>query len=70
MLLALTIWTITIVIVVLFAGQFWWFPESASSHGENVDRQFVYTLLVTGLVFVLAQMALGYFVFRYRERPD
>lgn len=70
MLLALIIWIITIVIVVLFAGQFWWFPESASSHGDNVDRQFVYTLWVTGLVFVVAQMALGYFIFRYRQRPD
>ena len=69
MLLAITIWIITLIIVVLFAGRVWWFPESASSHGAQVDTQFVYTLIVTGVIFILAQVALGYFIMRYRERP-
>ncbi len=68
-LLAFTIWTITTVTVVLFAGKYWWFPESASTHGESVDRQFMYTLWVTGAVFIVAQVALGYLLVRYRERP-
>lgn len=68
-LLAFTIWAITTVTVVLFAGKYWWFPESASSHGESVDRQFMYTLWVTGAVFIVAQVALGYLLVRYRERP-
>ncbi|MDA2934513.1 cytochrome c oxidase subunit II [Acidobacteria bacterium AH-259-D05] len=70
MLLAITIWIITIITVVLFAARVWWFPESASAHGTTLDTQFVNTLMVTGLVFILAQLGLGYLVFRYRERPD
>jgi len=70
MLLAITIWVITLVTVILFAGGFWWFPESASSHGFLLDEQFVYTLWVTGVVFILAQVILGYFVFKYKETPD
>lgn len=69
MLLAITIWVITLITTILFAGRFWWFPESASSHGAQLDTQFVYTLIVTGIIFVLAQVALGYIIVRYRERP-
>jgi len=69
MLLAVTIWIITIASVILFAGRFWWFPESASTHGDALDTQFIYTLIVTGAVFILAQLGLGYAIFRYRERP-
>jgi cytochrome c oxidase subunit 2 len=69
MLLAITIWIITLISVILFAGRFWWFPESASAHGALMDTQFVYTLIVTGLIFILAQVSLGYFIIRYRERP-
>jgi cytochrome c oxidase subunit 2 len=69
MLLAITIWIITIVTAILFAGRFWWFPEVASEHGPAIDRQFVYTLVVTGIVFVIAQIGLGYVVMHYRDRP-
>ena len=69
MILALTIWIITIITAVLFAGRYWWFPELASEHGAAMDRQFVYTLVVTGIVFILAQIGLGYLVLRYRDRP-
>ncbi len=69
MLLAITIWIITLISVILFAGRVWWFPESASSHGAQLDTQFVITLIVTGLFFILAQVFLGYFIVRYRERP-
>jgi len=68
MLLAITIWIITLITVILFtdlvpgllelaSGQ--WFPESASAHGPIVDAQFFNTLMVTGVVFILAQVALG-----------
>jgi cytochrome c oxidase subunit 2 len=69
MLLAITIWIITLIIVVLFAGRVWWFPESASAHGAQLDNQFVVTLIVTGAIFILAQGGLGYLIMRYRERP-
>ena len=78
MLLAIAIWIFTLITVILFtdlvpemlelaSGQ--WFPESASAHGAIIDAQFFNTLMVTGVVFILAQVSLGYFVLRYRERP-
>ncbi len=67
MLLAIFIWLFTIVTTITFAGRYWWFPESASSHGGVLDGQFVVTLLVTGIVFILAQIGLGWVVFRYRD---
>lgn len=70
MLLALTIWLITIITTVIFLGRYWWFPEVGSEHGAAMDRQFVITLLVTGIVFIFAQLGLGYLIVRYRDRPD
>ncbi len=67
MFLAILIWLFTIATVIAFASRHWWFPESASSHGEILDGQFVVTLVVTGIVFILAQMALGWALFRYRD---
>ncbi len=67
MFLAILIWLFTIVTVIAFASRHWWFPESASSHGAILDGQFVVTLVVTGIVFILAQMALGWALFRYRD---
>ncbi len=67
MLLAVLIWLFTIVTAIAFASRHWWFPVSASSHGEFLDGQFVVTLVVTGVVFILAQMGLGWAVFRYRD---
>ena len=69
MILAVTIWVITLVSVVLMVGRYWWFPEVASEHGSDLDRQFMVTLVVTGAIFVLAQVGLGYLLIRYRDRP-
>ncbi len=69
MILAVTIWLITLVTAVAFAGRYWWFPPSAASHGAALDGQFVITLLVTGVVFIAAQVALGYLLIRYKDKP-
>jgi cytochrome c oxidase subunit 2 len=45
-----------------------WFPESISEHGPAIDAQFNRTLIVVGIAFVLAQLALGYAVFRFGRR--
>ena len=66
MLLAILIWLFTIVTTIAFASRHWWFPPSVSSHGTFLDGQFVVTLVVTGIVFILAQAGLGWVVFRYR----
>lgn len=68
--LALVVAAITVISVYLFWVHTWWFPPAISAHGAAVDHQFNLTLLVTGIVFVLAQLGLGYFVWKYRDRGD
>ena len=45
----------------------WWFPPAITPVGHEIDRQFFLTLVVTGIVFVLAQLALAWMVFKYRD---
>src|SRR5207253_1238533 len=68
--IALVLFLITAVSVYIFAGHVWWFPADISTHGAAIDHQFKLTLLVTGVVFVLAQLGLAYFVWKYRDRRD
>lgn len=67
-LLAALLWLIAIVTVVLFVSHRWWFPEDISVHGAGMHAQFNRTFAVVGIVFVLAQMGLGYLIFRYGDR--
>src|SRR6266536_4491747 len=67
MLLALVVWILTLIICFLFAAKTWWFPLPISQHGFAYDLQFSRTLLVTGIVFFLAQIALGSAIFRFRD---
>jgi cytochrome c oxidase subunit 2 len=66
--LALVVAAITVVCVVLFWTHAWWFPPDISVHGPAIDHQFMLTLVVTGIVFVLAQLSLAYLVWRNRDR--
>src|ERR1700729_3281587 len=45
-------------------------PPAASEHGVWIDQMFNVTLLFTGIVFFATQIALFYFVWRYRQRKD
>jgi cytochrome c oxidase subunit 2 len=67
MLLAPVIWVLTVVIFYLFAAKIWWFPPPITQHGYLYDVQFMRTLVVVGIIFVLAQAALGYVVVRFRD---
>lgn len=68
MLLAAAIWALTVVITALFVGKVWWFPAPISAHGQEYDAHFHTTLVVVGIIFILAQAALGWVIFRYRDR--
>jgi cytochrome c oxidase subunit II len=68
--IALVLVLITAISVYIFAGHVWWFPVDISTHGAAIDHQFNLTLLLTGVVFVLAQLGLGFFVWKYRDRQD
>ena len=44
-----------------------WFPENLSSVGSQVDRLFVVILWITGIIFLLVEAALLFFLLRYRH---
>jgi len=65
---ALFVVLLTILTVYYFAIKLWWFPDPINEIGREIDRQFYRTLVITGLVFVLSQLALAWVVVRYRDR--
>lgn len=67
MLLAPIIWVLTVIICYCFAAKIWWFPPPVSAHGMEYDTQFMRTLIITGIIFFFAQMALGYVIVRFRD---
>jgi cytochrome c oxidase subunit II len=62
------IWLITFVSTYFFIWHPWWLPTAASAAAAGIDRQFTFTYIVMGIVFVLAQCSLGLFVWKYRDR--
>lgn len=68
MLLGLIVWFLTVVICYFFLGHYWWFPPPISQHGQAYDAQFNATLWVTGVIFFLAQVALGYAIIKFRDK--
>ncbi len=40
-------------------------PEAASEHGSSIDQLFLITLIITGIVFIVTQVLLFFFSFRY-----
>ena len=67
MLLAPVVWALTVVICYFFIAQTWWFPPAISAHGLAYDGQFMRTLIVVGVIFFLAQFALGYVIVKFRD---
>ena len=67
MLLAPVVWALAVIIVYFFAARTWWFPPPISQHGIAYDAQFTRTLVVVGIIFFLAQVALGYAIMRFRN---
>jgi len=68
--LALVLILLAAVSVVLFRRHAGWLPADISTHGPGLDRQLKLTLLITGLLFVAAQLALAYAAWRYRASGD
>lgn len=67
MLLAPVVWVLTVVICYFFAAKTWWFPPPINQHGQAYDGQFMRTLVVVGVIFFLAQFALGYVIVKFRN---
>lgn len=44
--------------------------EAASDHGEKIDTMLWITIAITGFVFVVTQILLFWFAYKYQERDD
>jgi cytochrome c oxidase subunit 2 len=50
-------------------GASWWLPQNVSTAGRRVDSLFVIVYLITGVVFIGTQIALGWASWRYVDAP-
>lgn len=66
--LLFVIWLITFVSSYFFIAKTWWMPAYASNFGPQLDAQFKFTYIAMGIIFVAAQVALGLFAWKYRDR--
>jgi cytochrome c oxidase subunit 2 len=56
------------VTVYIFMAKIWWFPPAINDIGHEIDAQFARTFLITGVVFVAAQLGLALAIFKFRDR--
>jgi cytochrome c oxidase subunit II len=68
--LLVLIWLITLASTYFFVAKTWWLPVGASAAAGWIDHQFALTFVIMGIVFVAAQLSLGYIVWKYRDRPS
>lgn len=64
----IVIWLITLLSAAIFIAKTWWLPLGASAAAPGIDHHFAVTFLLMGIVFVAAQLSLGFLVWRYRDR--
>jgi cytochrome c oxidase subunit 2 len=64
------IWLITIASTYFFVAKTWWLPAGAAASANFIDGQFALTYVLMGIVFLAAQLSLGYLVWKYRERAS
>jgi cytochrome c oxidase subunit 2 len=68
MLLGLTLFVFTLAACFLFAFKPVWFPIAITAEALAYDRQFVWTLWITAIIFVAAQILLAWTILRGRRR--
>ena len=65
---ALFLLFMTAATVYIFWAKIWWFPPAISAFGHEIDDQFTRTFVITGIVFVAAQLGLAYAIFKFRDQ--
>jgi len=53
-----------------FVWHRWWMPPVASQHALVLDAQLSWTLIDVGVVFLVAQLALAAFVWKFRAHDN
>lgn len=67
---AILVWVVALALAVPFFTRQWWMPEAITEYGKAVDDQFMLTLVLTGVIFLAAQFALGFAVMRFGRKRD
>jgi cytochrome c oxidase subunit II len=70
LILLLIIWLITFASAYFFIAKTWWLPPGASAAAAGIDHHFAVTFVLMGIVFVAAQLILGFLAWKYREQRD
>ncbi|HEU4555556.1 MAG TPA: cytochrome c oxidase subunit II [Chitinophaga sp.] len=52
----------------LLKGKILTLGDAASEQGDSIDNMIVWTLVITGIVFVITQVLLFWFAFKYQEK--
>ena len=66
--LLVVIWLITLLGSYFIIAKTWWLPVGASAAAAGIDHHFTVSYILMGSVFILAQLALGWFAWKYRDR--
>src|SRR5215469_7321758 len=66
--LLVVIWLITFISSYFFLAKTWWLPVGASAAAAGIDHHFATTYVLMGIVFIAAQVALGFFAWKFRDR--
>ncbi len=67
LILLVVIWLITLISTYFFIAKTWWLPVGASAAAAGIDHHFTVSFILMGIVFVAAQLALGFLVWKYRS---
>jgi cytochrome c oxidase subunit 2 len=68
-LFAVTIFVIAIASAIPIVLNIWGLPVDISTHGPLIDEQMSETMVEAGICFLAAQLVLGYFIWRFSNRP-
>ena len=68
--IAVVVWGIAVAMSVPFVTRTWWMPEPITELGRRIDGAFLFTLVITGIIFLLAQAALAYTIWRYGRKSE
>lgn len=67
---AIVVTIITIVSTAIFVSRIWWMPPDVSLLGAGIDHQMMETMVTSGVLFVVAQLVLALFVWRFADNND
>jgi cytochrome c oxidase subunit 2 len=68
-LFAIIVAIITIASAAIFLSH-QWMPQDVSLLGVGIDRQMAETMITSGILFVVAQLVLAFFVWRFADNND